>query len=129
MPSIKFTLLLSFKNELKASQCKSAAQKNDDIRSRCERTIRCKFGTTLWMEMITHTLQFFWISYHTVFLRFHIHRASASTLRQLCDDASNTVLIENNGVIQKWVSTPIWGNSIIFNENRITNLIEELSQR
>ena len=26
------------------------------------------------------------------------HRVSASTLRQLCDDASDTVLVENNGV-------------------------------
>ena len=29
-----------------------------------------------------------------------------STLRQLCDDARDTVLIEDNGVTQKWVATP-----------------------
>ena len=31
-------------------------------------------------------------------LGVHLHQVSASTLQQLCDDASDTVLIENNGV-------------------------------
>ena len=31
-------------------------------------------------------------------VRVHLHQASASTLQQLCDDASNTALIENNGI-------------------------------
>ena len=39
--------------------------------------------------------------------------------RQLCDDASVTVLIENNGVAGKWVATPFWSDSIVFNENSI----------
>ena len=31
------------------------------------------------------------------YLMTRLHKASASMLRQLCDDASNSVLIENNG--------------------------------
>ena len=31
-------------------------------------------------------------------VRIHLYRASASTVRQSCDDASSTVLTENNGV-------------------------------
>ena len=31
---------------------------------------------------------------------------SASTLRQLCDETNDNILIENNGVTQKWVATP-----------------------
>ena len=42
-----------------------------------------------------------------------LHQASATTLRQLCDDANNTVLIENNGVTRKWVATPFWSDSIV----------------
>ena len=32
-------------------------------------------------------------------------------------------------VVQKWVPTPFWSDSIVFNENRIASLIAELSQR
>ena len=32
------------------------------------------------------------------YLRARLHQASASSLRQLCKDASDTALIENNGV-------------------------------
>ena len=49
-------------------------------------------------------------------------------LQQSCDDASDTVLIENNRVTRKWVATPIWTNSIIFNENSTSGVIAELSQ-
>ena len=34
-----------------------------------------------------------------------VHQTSASTLQQLCDDASDTVLIENNGVTPEWAAT------------------------
>ena len=47
----------------------------------------------------------------------HFHQASASTLQQLCDDASNTVLIENNGVAPDWSCYPFLSNSIVINEN------------
>ena len=60
-------------------------------------------------------------------LRVNLHQASASTLRQLCDDGSDTVLIKNNGVSQKWVVTLILGDSIVFDENRILSIIAELS--
>ena len=60
-------------------------------------------------------------------LRDHIHQASVSMLQQLCDDASDTVLIENNGVTQKWVATPIWSDSTVFDENIIASVIAELS--
>ena len=61
--------------------------------------------------------------------RVCLHQALASTLRQLCGDASDTVLIENNEVTRKWVATPFWSDSIVFNENRIASVIAELSQR
>ena len=48
--------------------------------------------------------------------------------RQLCDDVSDSVLIENNGVTRKWVATPFLSDSIVCNKNRITNIIAELSQ-
>ena len=48
-------------------------------------------------------------------------------LRQLCDEACNSVFIENSGVAQKWVATPFWSDSIVFNENRITSLIAALT--
>ena len=50
-------------------------------------------------------------------------------LWQLCDDASDTVLIENNGVARKWVAIPFWSNSVVFNDSSITSVIAELSQR
>ena len=43
-----------------------------------------------------------------------LHQASASTLRQLCDDASDSVLIENNGVTQNWSCNPILNDPIVF---------------
>ena len=44
-------------------------------------------------------------------------------LRQICDDTSDTVLIENNGINWKWVATLFWGDSIIFNESTIAGVI------
>ena len=61
-------------------------------------------------------------------LRARLHQASASTLRQRCDDACDSVLIEINGVTWKWVANPIWSNSVDFNENRIASIIAALSQ-
>ena len=39
------------------------------------------------------------------------------------------VLTENNGVAKKWVATPFWSDSIVFNESRIASIIAELLQR
>ena len=61
-------------------------------------------------------------------LRVRLHQVSASMLQQLRDDASNTVLIENNEFIQKWVVTHFWSDSIVCNENSIASIIAELSQ-
>ena len=38
-------------------------------------------------------------------VKVRLHQASVSTLRQLCNGASGTVLIENNGVARKRVAT------------------------
>ena len=48
--------------------------------------------------------------------------------QQLCKEASNTVIIENNGVPWKYVATPFWSNPIVFNKNNIASIIPELSQ-
>ena len=61
--------------------------------------------------------------------RAHLRQTSASTLRQLYDDASNNVLIENNGVAWKFVATPFWSDSTVFNENRIASVFTDLWQR
>ena len=47
--------------------------------------------------------------------------------RQHCDDASDTVVIENNGVATKWVATPFPSDSFVFNENRIASVIAVLT--
>ena len=39
-------------------------------------------------------------SVHIYVVRVRLHQASASMLQQLCDDASNTVLIENKNAFQ-----------------------------
>ena len=59
-------------------------------------------------------------------LRAHLHQAS--TLQQLIDDATNSVLIENNGVTPEWTCNPFLSDSIVFDENRIASVIVELSQ-
>ena len=48
--------------------------------------------------------------------RDRLHQTSASTVRQLCHDASGTALLENNVVTPKVVETPILSNLIVFNE-------------
>ena len=58
--------------------------------------------------------------------RARLHQASESTLWQLCNDASDSVLIENNGVVLEWGCIPLLNDSIVFNENRITSIITEL---
>ena len=49
-------------------------------------------------------------------------------LEQLCDDTSNTVLIENNEVTPKWSCNPFWSDFIVFNENSAVSVIAELLQ-
>ena len=52
-----------------------------------------------------------------------------STLRQLRDDASDTVLVENNGVAPEQDCNPFSSGSIVFNEKSIGSVIAELLQR
>ena len=55
-------------------------------------------------------------------IRDHLHQASVSTPGQLCDDTSDSLLIENNGVAQEWGCNPFSSDYIVFNENRITSV-------
>ena len=61
-------------------------------------------------------------------VKARLHHASVSMLQQLCSDATDTVLIENNGVTQKRVANLIWNGSIVFNENSIISFITDLLQ-
>ena len=47
--------------------------------------------------MMPHGSDGFLVTPHTGVVRARLHQASASTLQQLCDDASNSALIEING--------------------------------
>ena len=58
--------------------------------------------------------------------RAYLHQASASTLRQLCDGISDTVLIENNGVTPEWGCNPFWMDCIVFNQSSIASVIAVL---
>ena len=58
--------------------------------------------------------------------RARLHQASASTLRQLSDDACDFVLIENNGVAPEWGCNLFSSNSTDFNENRIARVVAAL---
>ena len=46
----------------------------------------------------------------------------------LFDDASHSILIENNGVAPDWACNLFSSDSIVFNENRIASVIAELLQ-
>ena len=59
----------------------------------------------------------------------HLHQALALTLRQVCNDMSNSVLIANNGVTLEWGCIPFSSDSFVFNENRMASIIAELPQR
>ena len=63
----------------------------------------------------------------TVF-RVRLQKALVSALRQLYNDASDTVLIEKNGAAPEWGCNPIYNNSIDFNENSTASVIAELLQ-
>ena len=57
----------------------------------------------------------------------HMHRVSTSTLRQLCHDTSNSVLIEKNGVTPECGGNPFSINYTVFNENIIASVIVALT--
>ena len=60
-------------------------------------------------------------------MKARLHQASASMLPQLCDDASNSVLMENIGVAPEYGCNPFLRDSIVFNKKRIASIITELS--
>ena len=62
----------------------------------------------------------------SIFVRAGLHQASSSMLRQLSDDASDSVLIESNGITPELGCNPFSSNSIVFNENRIASVIAQL---
>ena len=63
-----------------------------------------------------------------VWIRTHLHEASASMLQLVCDNASDTGLIENNKDTPESGFNPFLIDSIVCNENSITSIIAELSQ-
>ena len=76
--------------------------------------------------VVTGNIEVFILITWTV--RACLHQASESML-QLCDDANDTVLIENNWVTPDWDFNPFSSYIIICNENSIISVITELSQR
>ena len=46
---------------------------------------------------------------------------------QRCDDAFDSVLIENNRVAPDWSCNPFSSDSNVFNENRISSIIAALT--
>ena len=60
-------------------------------------------------------------------LRSCLQRISVSMLQQLCDNTSNTVLIENNGAAPDWRYNPFWSDSIVFNESSIASVVVALT--
>ena len=47
--------------------------------------------------------------------------------RERCDDACDSVLVENNRVASEWVWNPFSSDSTVFNENRIASVIAALT--
>ena len=56
-----------------------------------------------------------------------LHLGSVYNKRQCCDNASNTVLIENNRVALDWGCNPFLSASIVFNENSNCSVITVLT--
>ena len=59
-------------------------------------------------------------------IRACLQQASPSTLHQLCDDGSDSILIRNNEATLQWGCNPFSSDFIVFNENRIATIIAEL---
>ena len=59
-------------------------------------------------------------------LKVYPYQTSASKLLQLCDDASDTGLTENNGVAPEWGCNPFSSDTIVLND--IASIIAEFSQ-
>ena len=60
-----------------------------------------------------------WNNILSLLFRPRLHQASASTVRQLYNDASDTVLIENNRVTPEWVTTHFQTTSLLPPANKV----------
>ena len=60
-------------------------------------------------------------------VRDHLHQASPSMPRQLYDDASDSVLIEHNGVTPDWGCNTFSSNTVVFKDNRITSVMAKFA--
>ena len=78
-------------------------------------------GTKLHANLLT------FVSPDLLNLRARLYQVSASTLQQLCNDASDSVLIDNNGDTQDWSSNIFSSDTVVFNENRVASVIAELT--
>ena len=56
-------------------------------------------------------------------IKVRLDQASVSMLSQLCGEASDTVLNENNGFTLEWSCNLFSSDSIVLNENRIARII------
>ena len=77
-------------------------------------------------EETSHLVAWFHVQ-HAILIHF-LGSIYTKHLQQLCDDASDTVLIENNRIAWKWVAATFRIDSIVFNENNIASVIAELLQ-
>ena len=59
--------------------------------------------------------------------KVHLGPVYTKRQRQCCNDACDSVLIENSGVACKWVVNPFWSDTTVFNENRIASVIAGLT--
>ena len=55
--------------------------------------------------------------------RAYLHQASESMLQQLCNDASDSVLIDNNGVTQKRIASPFLSDYIVTVRNEVAKVM------
>ena len=77
--------------------------------------------THFWEILIRHWQVYNFNLYHHYFLtaKVPLHQVSASMLGQLCDNASDYVLTENNGVALELGCVLLSKKSIVFHQSRI----------
>ena len=104
-------------------------QQPDNVRINCFNYIADLFAKSQIFHVCLMCISIKILSYFSVnyVLRARLHQTSVLTLQQLCNDASNTALIENNGVTLKWVATLFWSDSIDSNDSSISRVITALT--
>ena len=73
-----------------------------------KKVVMAGVGETLFVTLITDRVCSTRES--NVFMKARLHQTSALMQSQRCDDASDTAVIEKNGVAPKWVAAPFWHN-------------------